>query len=687
MASPGALLPLPLQVRVQSASTGRGAVGVKVRWEIAEGVGAGVDPPTSLTDSTGLAVTRLTLGPGLGGYRVVARILAAQLPPVEIRADAILVPELTLVPGGPLLAGDTVRLEGRSFSPNPEQNVVTFSGIRGHVLLSSPTQLQVEVPPCLPPRGVDLKVQVGFLSTTTASLQVEGGTTTLELAPGEDLILDPNQWPVCVHLPSEPGSSYLLVPHSTGAVGGAAYGTSVVGLTTDGVSPALGPGPSDAPPVRVGGEAALPGLGSGLDAQQRWELRVRLLEREILDGPGARSRPPRDLLPTSPSKGTPHVPQLGETRKFKVLNRKREFDNVTAVLRFVAPHTLVYVDERAPEGGFSDTDLASLAGEFENTIHPVVTGSFGKESDLDGNDGVVILLTPTVNELTETGADGYVGGFFFGLDLMPGMNGSNGGEVFYALVPDPSGRFGPALSRSLLLAIVPAVLAHEFAHMVHYNQRMLVGRAEHQDALWLSEAMAQMAEDLVGEAFEQRGATQKALQYRQGNWSRARRFLEEPSQVSVLASLPPGTLAERGAGWLLLKQLSGHDGLLAALARSTRTGVDGLTYVVGKEWGDLIPDWAGSLYLDGLGVPVRSGLRVPGVNLREALSRDGAFPLDPPVAGGASFSRGGSLWSSAADYLIINPPASGGIALSVSGPGGRPPDPGMGLQFLVVRLR
>ncbi len=141
----------------------------------------------------------------------------------------------------------------------------------------------------------------------------------------------------------------------------------------------------------------------------------------------------------------------------------------------------------------------------------------------------------------------------------------------------------------------------------------------------------------------------------------------------------------------MLKQVSGQagrEGLLATLSRSTRTGVDNLVNATGKSWENLVADWAGSLYLDGLSVPVREGLKVAGVNLREALSQfDGVYPLSARGYGGSSFSVGGSLWSSAPDYFIITPPAVGGIALSVSGSGGLPPEAAMGLRFLVVRLQ
>jgi hypothetical protein len=277
------------------------------------------------------------------------------------------------------------------------------------------------------------------------------------------------------------------------------------------------------------------------------------------------------------------------------------------------------------------------------------------------------------------------------VDLLTGQDGSNQGEIFYAVVPDPAGTHGPVLSRNTLLTSLPAILAHEFEHMVHFNQRLLLGGASAQDALWLSEALAQMAEDLVGDAHEAENNIVKAMDYRSGNWDRATRFLRQPSQVSVLTTLPPGTLAERGAGWLLLKHLYGREGegdLLRALTGSQMTGVENVTSVIGRSWPDIVSDWVGSLFLDGLSVPVRTGLTVQGVNLREDLARsDGTYPLEAESVGWGSFSISGSLWSSAPDYYILTPPVEDGVAVNVSGPNGRPPDSPAGLRILVVRIQ
>jgi hypothetical protein len=160
--------------------------------------------------------------------------------------------------------------------------------------------------------------------------------------------------------------------------------------------------------------------------------------------------------------------------------------------------------------------------------------------------------------------------------------------------------------------------------------------------------------------------------------------------VSVLATLPPGTLEERGAAWLFLKYLHGHDDqgtLLRDLTESKRTGVVNVMDVVGRPWEELMTRWVGALFMDGLPVPVRADLRFLGVNLRYVLTLvGGEFPLDPPELGQSSFFIEDTLWSSAPDYYILTTPEAGGVALNVSGQDGRPPEFASGLRVLVVRL-
>jgi hypothetical protein len=686
---PGSHLPLPFSVRVLNAGTGRGQEGVRVRWEVLGGAGARVEPRVAVTDPGGVATARVTLGAILGTYVVRASVAGMPSPPADFQAEAVLVPELSIIPSAPVRGGDTIVLGGRNFSLNPGQNVVTFSRIRGRVVSASPFELRVEVPPCLPSRGVMVRVGIGALTTLELYLEVVGRPEGPSLARGEDLALDAAGGFSCIHLPSSPGAAYLVIPHSTSTVGGASYPYSLVGLAAD--VPASSSTHREASVPEEGhreGYSSAPGAFD-LNPQELWDRRLRSLEGRLLAGEELAdpSSVHHEPLRTAGPAGTPSV---GDLREFNVFARDNTFNRVTARLRHVSSRALVFLDEASPAGGFTDADLAALATEFDAFIHPTVTGAFGQESDLDGSGRVIILLTPAVNRLTLPSYDGFVGGFFFGIDLLKGRAGSNEGEILYALVPDPLGREGPALSRSTVLEVIPPVMAHEFQHMVHFNQRILLGGAAGQEALWLSEALAQMAEDLVGAAFGQVSRPDKARQYQVGNWGRARRFLLDPGQVSVLASLPPGTLAERGAGWLLLKQLhglGGGDHLLRSLTSSTSTGVASLTSVTGRSWEALLGDWAGSLYLDGTGVPVRPQLLMPGIQLRQALSSfDGIYPLTPRSLGTSSFAHEGSLWSSAPDFFIITPPPSGGLALGANGPEGLPPQQAMRLRLLVVRI-
>ncbi len=692
---PGAVLPYPLQVRVQKVGNGAPVEGAKVQWKVLSGGGATLDPTSSPTDSLGLAETRFTVGPNLGPYTVQGSVKGEESVSVEFSVGGILVPDLTSVPAVPVAAGDTIPLGGVNFSQDAVENVVTFSGIRGKVVAASADRVEVEVPRCLLPRDYEVRVSVGALTTESTSLSVAGAPVTLNLSPGEDVIVDASEGFGCLHLPDGPGGMYLVVPHSTGTVGGAVHGFSLTGLTGDGLTPGA-PGPllwTSGPPP--GASPSRPDFAEdrrqlrSLEARDRWHERLRINEASLWAEERARVQAGTQAPPISTNPARP--PKAGERRVFRVLNAEEKFDKVTARLRFISDHSLVYVDEDAPPGGFTDADLASLALEFENPIYPIVTEVFGFESDLDQNGRVIILLTSAVNRLTPPGSDGYVGGFFYGLDLLVGRTGSNEGEVFYAMVPDPEGRDGPAISRFSALNTIPSVLAHEFEHMVHFNQRMLLGGAESTEALWLSEALAQMAEDLVGEAFSHSYQVNKAYQYRAGNWIRATRFLEDPGQTSVLASLPPGNLAERGAGWLFLKHAYGRTlpaNLLGALVRSTLTGAENVSAATGVPWPRLVADWAGSLYLDEIALPVRPDLRMAGVNLRLVLSAfEGYYPLEVRFFGEQSTAISGSLWSSAPNYFIINPPNGGGMALSAGGPGGGVPEVSMGFRFLVVRLR
>ena len=80
---------------------------------------------------------------------------------------------------------------------------------------------------------------------------------------------------------------------------------------------------------------------------------------------------------------------MGERRTFQVFDAPGSFTEVEAVARFVGARAALFVDVTAPSGGYTDDDLRYFSDMFDDRIEPVVTGSFGETSDLDGNDRIV----------------------------------------------------------------------------------------------------------------------------------------------------------------------------------------------------------------------------------------------------------------------------------------------------------
>jgi len=321
---------------------------------------------------------------------------------------------------------------------------------------------------------------------------------------------------------------------------------------------------------------------------------------------------------------------------------------------------------------------------------PTVERAYGSPSDLDGSGRIVLLFTPAVNRLTPRGSGALVAGFFFAGDLSP-TDGSAPAERFYAAVPDPGGAHADPLDRDFLIQALPAVLAHEFQHMVHYNQRVLLGGAERVEALWLQEALAQMAEELVAEEFDQLGDAKSAVRYRAGNLDRAQRYLTETGLASLTVTSRTGSLAERGGGWLFARYVTDHFGGEAALGRMTRSTALGSATVVeatGESWSRTFSDFSVALYLDGLNEVFPSRFGYLAFDLREILTGvNSGYPLAPERLGQGTFARTGNLRSASSHYFVLAPDGPGELAITFVGEDGAAPPQESGLQVRVVRQR
>jgi hypothetical protein len=568
--------------------------------------------------------------------------------------------------------GDTITLSGTNFSPLAIQDVVLFSGIRGQVISANGSSLRVIVPRCLPARLVDVHVQLGVVaSIDTLAFAVTGGAVPTPLQVGQTLDVSDDEGLECHLLPGGPGVSYLALVYSGSTVGAARHPFSLTALSSAG-----GQLPATAPEFRSLG----PPIPTPPDRQAAWDRRIRALE-----GGAIRERPVPERYQGPAAVSPAAVPALGERRSFNVLNAQGGFDRIGAVAQAIGSRAAIFVDTLAPANGFTGEELDALAARFDQVIHPRVTSTFGSASDLDANGRIVIVFTPAVNRLTPHGSSAFIGGFFFGIDLLPSNNGSNGGEIFYAIVPDPTGIHGNSRSKTSVANVVPAILAHEFQHMVHFNERILMRNAESQEALWLSEALAQMAEEMVRRDYAALGDTAGERMFRDGIRTRSRQYLLRPDTVSVIVTTGQGSLPERGAGFLNLLYLEDHlgTGVLERLTQTTLTGVANVETVAGVGWPELLADWWSAIYLDR-STPEPGPLQYPDIDLKEFLGP--SFPLAPTGIGpsGASFSA--ELWSSSVAYCLVSPGSGITLALRLGGAAGGASPAQAALRLRIVRI-
>jgi hypothetical protein len=390
------------------------------------------------------------------------------------------------------------------------------------------------------------------------------------------------------------------------------------------------------------------------------------------------------------------VPQIGERATFNVLTPTNTFQKVNATARVVSLRAAIFVDDEAPANGFSAQDLQFFADLFDDPIYPTDVAVFGQHSDIDGNARVTILFTPRINALTPRGQSSFAAAYFYGCDLLARSrcSGSNLGEIFYAMVPDPDAVWSDRRTVATVLGVVPPVLAHEFQHMIHFARR-----GQTTDALWLSEALAHTAEEIVGDALQAQGATVTLVSnFKTPNYTRAQRYLSAPAAISMLAEDPPGSLELRGGAWLFLKHLRGHYGendLLGRLTASSRSGVANVAQETQRPWITLLRDFGVAIWADAApdfagGRPESPQQVFNNFDPRAVLATlPNGFTLNPRTLSWGDFFETGSIGAASQIHFRLVAPGGGGADLNfvLSGPRGAPLDATSAAHLTILRVR
>src|SRR5437867_537843 len=158
-----------------------------------------------------------------------------------------------------------------------------------------------------------------------------------------------------------------------------------------------------------------------LSPADQFHLFLRQAERSR-----AYTAPPRQPRATIQASLQGPIPpsDSGTNRTFKVCGNLKcdSLPTVRATLMKLGQHIAIYVDSAAPQPGLSQIDLDTLRAVFDTRLYEIDTTAFGRESDIDANGVVIVLMTNKVNQLV-TAADctskGFVAGYFFGADIDP----------------------------------------------------------------------------------------------------------------------------------------------------------------------------------------------------------------------------------------------------------------------------
>ena len=527
-----------------------------------------------------------------------------------------------------------------------------------------------------------------------------------QLAVGEHVVLDPLATGGCLRVPAAgaTGAQYLLVLAS-----GQGDRTSG-GVQSTYLLRASSPQASSASP------APWPDLAPGLESTPirrsvaaEFDAMLRERERELAADPLLRQAPQ-----PAPSSAATAPPPLGDVKDFKVCGNLTcsSVVAVQATARYVGTKVAVYIDNVVPQSDpLQDADAAELGASFDDFHYPIDTTAFGRESDLDGNGVVIVLMTDAVNNLTPDCTNGRIVGYFFGGDLLIGPANSNRAEIFFTLVPAPQTPTCSAISRKTAVDNLKPTLIHEFQHMISFNQHVLI-RSGSSEEVWLNEGLSHIAEELGGRLIPNSECMPAfpscRSQYASGDLINSYDYLKNTEAIFLVFPSGGGSLEERGAGWLFVRWVLDQfaaDSILAsattrALVATSLTGAANVSAVTGASFATMVPQWLMAAYLDdGTDLPEEAtgrlrykswGLRAIWTNpLNQAPAGPfNGFPLAPQDIGG-NFSRSGTLrGGSGRHFLIVQQGSGPAIDLQVlRSTAGSQLDAGLLARFGLVRIR
>lgn len=383
-------------------------------------------------------------------------------------------------------------------------------------------------------------------------------------------------------------------------------------------APGLAPAPDTAAPsLSAAPDPAVdPGPAfAGRDRRSRATERATAQVQESATGASA-----------APRRAPSRAPTVGATGQFYALNSlawppsTSDWTNVTATCKAVGTHCYLFQDNNPGSyKPYPESAWPILQEAFDQQIYAQITAAFGEEprppKDVDGDARIYVLFTHNVNkqsasgyfdstnELTQAQANTLGGGTYY----------SNQKEILFMQVPSWSFDWGDDLRNH-----VCGVMAHEFLHMIVYNQRVMLPGLSTNEEDWVNEGLAQVAQDVAGFGY-QHGTLSFVMQP----------FLSSPGSYSLTNF--SFNLGQYGMSYLFFRHLVDRGAATRAMGATTLRGQANVEAASGKPLAELFRDFAIALYASNTGVSSNPVHNFTSINLR-ATQADGTVFNGPAMA-------------------------------------------------------
>jgi hypothetical protein len=259
---------------------------------------------------------------------------------------------------------------------------------------------------------------------------------------------------------------------------------------------------------------------------------------------------------------------------------KTDRTNISATLRYIGIRSYIYFEDTWWDA-LSDSDkqtvlksIADLSQEFDSRVYPVLTQFYGGENNpgIDDDPKITIILEDMKKDIG--GYDRQIDGYY-----KAQAPNSNQREMLYLATDYINERS------------IKDYLAHEFTHLIIFNQKNKILDAE--EEIWLTEAIADYSPSLLGYDAEYQGSN---LQ------SRVSEFINSPTDSLSEWSSQQSDYAIAN---IFIQYLTDQYGIsiLQDIVRSPKTGIAVIEDVLSKKgitkkFSEIFQDWSLAVYLN-----------------------------------------------------------------------------------------